>query len=142
MDVTGKYFLIKQTDSCSPLSEVERKKQLSFPVYLKKAKSQEIKEIILQTTDILELTKLSITTVDALKEIILGLIRDILVWYQKRYHNENEQKRIKYEKQGFLPILFPSHSLNISGEFDFYSKEQRNYKEEECVFFFFFILSI
>ena len=122
MNFTDNYFLLNQKEKhCpSPLRDVKRKNLLRFPVYLNKIDTSERSEIIEQKSDILEWLKLGVASVDGLKEQIVYLIHDFLVWYQQRYRTQNVKKMKKFEEQGFFPFLFPSDSLNIAVSVRFY----------------------
>ena len=96
----------------------------------------EVKEVIKQQT-VLNFGELDISTIDNLKELIIDLIRDLLEWYHKRYHNVSIQRRKSYEKFGFFPTLLPCHSLSIEGEVIFYNinKSENAYVPEKIIKF-------
>ena len=136
MDFADKYLLRGDNRRGSPLKDIKKKSQLNFfPISLERDFYREIKEVINQNAGILDLMKLGITTVDSLKEQTADLIRDLLDWYQKRYHNKQPQKRKRYEEHDFLPFLFPSYGLSIRGQVSFFNKEKGEYEHEKNIVF-------
>ena len=119
----------------SVLNLVNRRHPLQFPVTLKKTfNPDEAIEVIEEKSGILNLKKLNLEHLGCLKDQIMYLVHDMLIWYKKRvkviipssYYDVEEM-----ERQGFIPFLSGADYLDIIITIRFYEKQHNQFRKKE-----------
>ena len=80
----NKYNIKNGDEIFSYLQTVNRRHPLQFPVTLEKFTPNETTEIIEEKSDILNLKELGLTHFERLKDQIMYLVHDMLIWYKKK----------------------------------------------------------
>ena len=121
----------------SMLNMVNRRHPQRFPVTLKRIfNSDKTIEVIEEKSDILEIGCLELDKLDWLKDQIMYLVHDMLIWYKKRVKliiPSCDYDAKLMEEQGFIPFLSGADYMDISISISFYEKkeEEEYIKKEE-----------
>ena len=119
----------------SMLNLVNRRQAERYPVTLKRIfNTDKTIEVIEEKSDILEIGYLELGKLDWLKDQIMYLVHDMLIWYKKRVKliiPSCDYDAKLMEEQGFIPFLSGADYMDISISIRFYEKKEGEYIKKE-----------